>query len=267
MLTDDSDSSIFGAIYRFGSQYVVAFRGTLLTWRTLKQDITMNLQFLFEQHKLQNSSRVEKALRAVRELVDRAGAANVLLAGHSLGSIIALLVGRNIAKMGFLVETYLFNPPFSSLSIPLDLLIKNKIIKFGLRFLRDTIRAVLSAGLLNYQPSQLDQNDPFTMLMSWTPHLFVNQKDLICSQYISYFEHRRTMASVGASAIGRIATQTSVRRIFAAVARGTITEPYHLLPTAYLVKNLDETRKASKAHKLEQWWSRSLAVHRELQNF
>ncbi|KAK1366465.1 hypothetical protein POM88_042026 [Heracleum sosnowskyi] len=113
VLIDDSDSSIFGAIYKFESplntscKCVVAFRGI---------------------------NRCEK-------LVDDAGAANVWLAGHSLGSLIALLVGRNMVKMGFLVETYLFNPPFASLSRLVERIIKKQISKFMARIIGDVIRA------------------------------------------------------------------------------------------------------------------------------
>ncbi|KAK1364621.1 Lipase, class 3 [Heracleum sosnowskyi] len=268
LLIDDSDSSIFGAIYKFESplntscKYVVAFRGTLIKWRTVKQDIKLDLHYVFSQYKLQNSSRVAKALKAVKKLVDDAGAANVWVAGHSLGSLIALLVGRNMVKMGFLVEAYLFNPPFSSLSIPLERLIKNKILKFGARIIGDLIRAGLSLGLLGHQASQVD--NPFIKLSGWTPHLFVNPKDLICSQYIPYFEQRKTMVSIGASTIGKMGTQISVMSII--TSRSLATEPYHLLPTAYLVTNLDKTLKTKKSHRLAQWWSDSFIGEPELQN-
>lgn len=269
LLIDDSDSSIFGAIYKFESpllntscKYVVAFRGTLIKWRTVKQDIKLDLHYVLSQHKLQNCSRVVKALKAVKPLVDDAGAANVWLAGHSLGSLIALLVGRNMVKMGFLVETYLFNPPFSSLSIPLELLTKNRILKIGARIIGDVIRAGLSLGLLGNQASQVD--NPFIKLSGWAPYLFVNPKDPICSQYVSYFEQRKTMVSIGASTIGKMGSQISVMSIV--TSRSLATEPYHLLPTAYLVTNLVKT-KTKKSHALAQWWSESFTGELELQNF
>ncbi|KAL8110546.1 GDSL esterase/lipase At4g10955-like [Apium graveolens] len=269
VLIDDSDSSIFGAIYKFESplntsscKYVLAFRGTVIKWSTIKQDIKLDLHYVFSQHKLQNSSRVAKALRVVKILVDQVGAANVWLAGHSLGSLIALLVGRNMVKMGFLLETYLFNPPFSSLSIPLELLIKNKILKFGARLIGDVIRAGLSLGLIGHQASQVD--NPFIKLSGWTPYLFVNPKDPICSQYVAYFEQRKAMVSIGASTVGNMGTQVSVMSIVA--SRSLATEPYHLLPTAYLVTNLNKT-KTKKSHKLSQWWSESFTGELELHNF
>ncbi|KAK1364624.1 Fungal lipase-like domain containing protein [Heracleum sosnowskyi] len=265
VLIDDSDSSIFGAIYKFESplntscKYVVAFRGTLIKWGTVKQDITLNLHYIFSQHKLPNSSRFAKALIAVKTLVDDAGAANVWLAGHSLGSLIALLVGRNMVKMGFLVETYLFNPPFASLSRLVERIIKKQISKFMARIIGDVIRAgILSLG----QASQVD--NPFIKLASWTPHLFVNPDDLICSHYIPYFEQRKTMVSIGASTIGKMGTQISVTSIITSLSLAT--EPYHLLPTAYLVTNLAKNLTNKEVHGLAQWWSDSFIGEPELQN-
>ncbi|KAK7846142.1 gdsl esterase/lipase [Quercus suber] len=79
----DNNDSIFGAIYEFKypnpapsfPQYVIAFRGTLMkkeivTWRQIKLQVTMS------------------------------GGARVWLAGHSLGSAMALFAGKNMAKMG-----------------------------------------------------------------------------------------------------------------------------------------------------------------------
>lgn len=107
MLIDDSDSSIYRAIYKFESplnrscKYVVAFGGTIIKWRTIKQDIKLDLHYVFSQHKLQNSSRVAKALKAVKTLVDDAGATNIVwLAGHSLGSLSGPKHGKNGISRG-----------------------------------------------------------------------------------------------------------------------------------------------------------------------
>ncbi|KAL8095742.1 hypothetical protein AgCh_036936 [Apium graveolens] len=140
------------------------------------------------------------------------------------------------------------------------LLVENMILKLGARIIGDVFRAGLS--VLGHQVSQAD--NPFIKLSGWTPYLFVNPKDPICSQYVPYFEQRKTMVSIGASTIGRMGTQVSVMSIVSSRARAT--EPHHLLPTAYLVTNLVKT-KTKKSHKLAQWWSESFTGEIELQNF
>lgn len=158
VLLDDSDFSIYGVIYEFESppktysklnrpQYVIALRGTLLKLESFCQDIILDVEVACFQNKLQDCSRVEKALKVVKELVDDTGAENVWLAGHSLGSAIALTVGRKMVKMGFHLETYLFNPPFSSVGTALELIIKNKILKYGARIMVSALKVGLSVRL------------------------------------------------------------------------------------------------------------------------
>nr|XP_017256733.1 PREDICTED: GDSL esterase/lipase At4g10955-like [Daucus carota subsp. sativus] len=264
-LSDDTDASIFGAIYKFESplntfstlhppRYVIAFRGTVLKPETIYQDIKLDLEVTCLQNKLQYCSRAEKALEAVEELIDDVGAEDVWLVGHSLGSAIALIVGRNMVKLGFHLETYLFNPPFSSAATALEHLIKNKILKHGARIMGSLLKVGLSASLTGHHHAK---DNHFSLLSSWTPYLFVNPRDLICSEYIPYFEHRKTMKFMGASRIGKRASQISLGSIATSWALGYKTEPYHLIPTACVVINKNMTRKPGDAHALAQWWTES----------
>ncbi|XP_075649826.1 GDSL esterase/lipase At4g10955-like [Castanea sativa] len=117
-LVDINKNSIFGAIYEYKypnpspsfPQYVIAFRGTILKKEMVLRDGKLNLNCFL--NKLHKSSSFQLAM--VRILVTMSGGARVWLAGHSLGSAMALLVGKNMAKMGDFLETYLFNPPFLS---------------------------------------------------------------------------------------------------------------------------------------------------------
>ncbi|KAL8095740.1 GDSL esterase/lipase At4g10955-like [Apium graveolens] len=262
VLQDDSDLSIYGAVYEFKSplkaysklhppRYILALRGTLLKLGTLYQDIILDVEIACFQNKLQDCPRVIKALQVVKELVDDAGAENVWLAGHSLGSAIALTVGRKTVKMGFHLETHLFNPPFTSLRIALDLITKNKILKHGARIMASALKVGLSVSLKGHH--RTDDNH-FGVLSSWTPYLYVNPRDPICSEYIPYFRHRKTMKYIGASRIGKCATQISLGGIITSCALGYSTETYHLIPTAYLVINKNEN---TDAHALAQWWTQS----------
>lgn len=264
VLVDESDFSIFGAIYEFKfpintfdklhpPRYVVAFRGTLTDPDTRLQDLKLDFQFVFVQNRLQNSPRVKRALNVVQELVHNAGAENVWLAGHSLGAAIALVVGRNLFKMGFDLESYLFNSPFSA--APLEQ-IKNDELKHGARIFGSVIKAGLSVVLTGHRQRPEEEDQAFTVLSGWTPYLFVNRDDPICSEYIGYFEHRETMLSIGAAGIGKLATQHSVGSIVTC-ALGCSTEAFHLLPTACLVINNTESQSITQAHGVEQWWTQS----------
>ncbi|XP_034711551.1 GDSL esterase/lipase At4g10955-like [Vitis riparia] len=121
VLIDDKDSSIYGVVYEFkhtnpnnlpecAPKCVIAFRGTILKSRSAKQDMKLNIKLLTaELHK--DNSRFKPALDAVKEVVQEAEPANIWLAGHSLGSAIAMLVGKSMAQEKYL-KTFLFNPPF-----------------------------------------------------------------------------------------------------------------------------------------------------------
>jgi pimeloyl-ACP methyl ester carboxylesterase len=99
----DNDGTIFCAIYRHNNyplsapnipSYVIAFRGTI--WKhvkTMLRDMKANIRCIFND--LHNDSRFERAMGWVEEKVRLAGARNVWLAGHSLGSAMALLAGKN----------------------------------------------------------------------------------------------------------------------------------------------------------------------------
>lgn len=133
-LIDDADSSIFGAIYEFrppkfiqnassAPKIVIALRGTLLKMQDIKLDWDMFL------NALERTSRYEIAMRAVEEMVSADASPNLWLAGHSLGSAIAMLAGKNMAERGIDLQTFLFNPPFPS-DIPIELIEREKLKRF-----------------------------------------------------------------------------------------------------------------------------------------
>ncbi|XP_038987573.1 GDSL esterase/lipase At4g10955-like isoform X3 [Phoenix dactylifera] len=234
-LVDVDDFSIFGAIYEFKSPSSI------------------------QNSSNGNAPKFVIAFRAVRNLVS-AGGQNVWLAGHSLGSAITTLAGKNMAKTGINLRTFLFNPPF--ISAPLER-IKEEKVKQGIRIAKSFITAGLAVAVRGHDNSS---EGSFAMLASWVPNLFVNPADVICSEYIGYFEHRKTMEKIGAGHIEKLATQTSgrhmVRSLFLSEP-GKESEPLRLLPSARLTRNLSPSPDFRQAHGIRQWWEPDLNLQCE----
>ncbi|KAK2371998.1 hypothetical protein P8452_45413 [Trifolium repens] len=270
------DSSIFGAIYEFKPQpsmcndtlhksprYVIAFRGTQFKLdSSFIRDIELDLKII--KHGLHEASRSKIATEAVRKMVASVGdnVSNIWLAGHSLGSSIALHAGKTMAKSGKFIESFLFNPPFPSIN-PLDQIIKSEKAKQVVRFGGSLIRA--SPGAMNSDKKR-SSHDSFSALSAWIPNLFVNPSDHICSKYVEYFEHRRKMEKYGFRKIGNLATQNSVRSHMMS-AFGKESEPLNLIPSAILTLNLTPQHDCLKAHRLNQWWQPDLQLESKLHKY
>ncbi|CAJ2650736.1 unnamed protein product [Trifolium pratense] len=270
-LIDDVDSSIFGAIYEFKPQpsmyndtlhksprYVIAFRGTTIKPESFLRDMELDLTIL--RHGLHLTSRAKIATEAVRKTVlDRVGGngSKIWLAGHSLGSSIALHAGKIMAKSD--IESFLFNPPFPS--APINQIIKSKKLKQGIRFGGSVVK--LGVGFITLDSDKRrSSNDSFSALSGWIPNLFVNPSDYICSEYVAYFEHRSKMKKYGAGWIEKRATQISVGCEFMR-AVGMESEPLHLIPSAILTVNLTRQKNRIKAHGIDQWWKPNLQLKSE----
>lgn len=273
-LVDDVDSSIFGAIYEFrppssqandtlyrSPRYVIAFRGTLTKSHSVSRDIELDIRFI--QQGLHQSSRSEIAIQAVRNMVATVGDSNVWLAGHSLGSAMAMFAGKAMAKNGIFIESFLFNPPF--VSAPIEK-IKDERVKHGIRI----AGSVLTAGLTLAMRAKQHQRDlplePFAALSAWVPCLFVNPSDHICSEYIGYFEHRRKMSDIGAGFIERLATQNSLGGLLMG-AFGKEAEPLHLIPSASLTVSVTPAADFREAHGIHQWWKPDLCLQHKIYNY
>ncbi|KAI3914283.1 hypothetical protein MKW92_049692 [Papaver armeniacum] len=188
-LMDDVDWSIFGAVFEFkpksnnydypkgAPRYVIAFRGTVLTEDTAVRDILLDINVFMNN--LHHKSRFGVAMQAVEKMVSLSGASNIWLAGHSLGSAIAMLAGKTMAKRGILLVSYLFNPPFVA-------------------FLFENIG---TSRWLTYGKKDNQEKQPPEHLCKdlslWVPNLFLHPADVICSGFIKYFELREKMRSSG----------------------------------------------------------------------
>ncbi|XP_077227136.1 GDSL esterase/lipase At4g10955-like isoform X2 [Tasmannia lanceolata] len=263
-LVDDADLSIFGAIYELKSptsdqnhsaaqapRFVIAFRGTIIKLDSFLRDLKLDLLFILNAfHK---TSRSKIAMQAVRNLVSDVGNSNIWLAGHSLGSALAMHTGKNMAIVGDFLKTFLFDPPF--VSAPIER-IKTEKLKKRIRIASSLITAGLTVAMKGRHASPSSENS-FTKLSEWSPHLFVNPADIICSRYVGYFKHREEMEKIGLGGIERLATQNSIRDLFL-TAFGRESKLLHLIPSAKLTVNLTPSPYLRRAHGIRhgirQWW-------------
>ncbi|PWA47077.1 alpha/beta-Hydrolases superfamily protein [Artemisia annua] len=259
-LIDDADSCVFGAIYKSKHppsqdipSYVVAFRGTLTKGNAFTRDLELDIHII--KNGLHQTSRFETAMQAVKNLVaSQTSKSNIWVTGHSLGSAMALLAGKRMAKEKIFLDSYLFNPPF--LSAPLEN-IENPNIKHGIRIASSFLTAGLAvaAKIKNAnQQRNTTPEDSFLALAGWSPCLYVNPMDHICSEYIGYFEHRKKMDEIGAGGIERLATQHSISGVFLNAIGKESHEALHLLPSANLTINLSPAIDFKDAHGIHQWW-------------
>ncbi|KAL4594797.1 hypothetical protein ACB092_12G045000 [Castanea dentata] len=167
----DNNDTIFGAIYEYiypnaapsFPQYVIAFRGTLLKKETVLHDGKLKPQLLPQQ----TSQEFQLQLAMDCVLVTMSGGARVWLTGHSLGSAMALLAGKNMAKRGYFLATYLFNPPF--LSFPKEGAVKDEIVRFLIRSASSVVtlvRAGLSGAINGRQHHETEEHEPFNVPLS-----------------------------------------------------------------------------------------------------
>lgn len=164
-----------------------------------------------------------------------------------------------IKHYGVHLETYLFNPPFASAPIGK---ITNEKVKLGLRLANSVLTAGLALAVNAGGGSNDDKGrevpDPFTVLATWVPYLFLNPADPICAEYGGYFKHREDMERIGAGKIGRIATKYSIGSILS--GKKMECEATHVVPSAYLTINATPCQSFKEAHGIHQWWRQDLQL-------
>ncbi|XP_004511510.1 GDSL esterase/lipase At4g10955-like [Cicer arietinum] len=271
-LVDDVGNSIFGAIYEFkppssmynntlhrGPRYVIAFRGTMIKVSSFMRDIRLDLKLL--KNGLHRTSRSKIAIEAVKNTVVSVGSSNLWLAGHSLGSGMALLAGKTMAKNGVFIETFLFNPPYAYAPVAR---IRNRKWKRRIKFAGSMLTAGFAIAMKDKKNSTFDS---FVALPNWIPCLFVNPHDYICSGYVEYFEQRRKMEEIGAGSIEKIATQNSVVSLMMSALFDKDSEPMHVIPSANVTENLTPQQNFIEAHRLNQWWKPDLHLESKLYKY
>ncbi|KAG7603293.1 Fungal lipase-like domain [Arabidopsis thaliana x Arabidopsis arenosa] len=264
ILYDAFDDSIYGAVFQnminyentpdsivVPPRYVIALRGTV---PSDVSDWIHNSRIVLE--KLHGGGKHMHVIRKIYSLVAKHGNTAVWIAGHSLGAGLALLVGKDMAMSGLPVEAYIFNPPISL--IPLEQCGNHKL-NCVYRLTRDLFKAGI-AKVLDLDEGQ--EGPRYKNLASWRPHLFVNQSDVICSEYIGYFNHVVTMTEAGLGEISRLASGYSVRRMLFGdgVNWSSSSTPDHLhfLPSAFMIVNKTEASEFYNKHGIHQWWNHML---------
>ncbi|KAG7610238.1 hypothetical protein ISN44_As05g022610 [Arabidopsis suecica] len=161
-----------------------------------------------------------------------------------------------MAMSGLPVEAYIFNPPISL--IPLEQCVNHKL-NCVYRLTRDLFKAGI-AKVLDLDEGQ--EGPRYKNLPSWRPHLFVNQSDVICSEYIGYFNHVVTMTEVGFGEISRLASGYSVRRMLFGDGENwsssSTPDHLHFLPSAFMIVNKTEASEFYNKHGIHQWWNHML---------
>ncbi|CAN8265012.1 unnamed protein product [Cochlearia groenlandica] len=265
-LIDQHDSSIYGAIFeyklnhlyqnaphlKYVPRYVIAFRGTNLGPETRICDVKLDIRCFFNC--LDKGARFLHAVEAIRTMV--AKHKNIWLAGHSLGAGLALLAGKTMIKDNVFLETYIYNPPISSM--PLEKIIKSRKLKGIIRIAESVVKGTLALVLKELMEQQ---DDPKTAL--WIPYIYVNPFDIICSEYIGYFKHKTYMCKIGASEIETHSSKYSVRSRLSEIRKKgkssvKSTEPIHHLSAADMIVN--RTKSSVSAHGLQQWWEQDSAL-------
>ncbi|KAG7551727.1 Alpha/Beta hydrolase fold [Arabidopsis thaliana x Arabidopsis arenosa] len=262
-LYDARDGSIYGAVFQnvinyentpdsiVPPRYVIALRGTAPTMN----DVLHNIRVPFET--LNHGGRSKHVIEEIRYFVAKHGNTAVWIAGHSLGAGLALLAGKNMAMSGLPVEAYIFNPPISLM--PIEQYGYNHTLNCVYRFTRDIIKAGI-AKVLDLDEGQ--EGPRYKNLVSWRPHLFVNQSDVICSEYIGYFNHVVNMTEAGLGEISRLASGYSVRRMLIGDGENwsSSSSPDHLhfLPSAFMMVNKTESSEFYDNHGIHQWWNHML---------
>ncbi|XAR61342.1 hypothetical protein NMG60_11035019 [Bertholletia excelsa] len=260
---EDSVDSIFGAIFKFkfpplGSNgidqdqlpptYVVAFRGTMTD-----KDLMLDLKLIFGG--IQRRYRVQCAIKAIKSIA-RADT-NIWVAGHSLGSTVGHLAGKEIFKANpeAKIDYYLFNPPFPSLFVPsLEILKINSEVKHVLHYSRSCI--INGIDCLQNDRCQRNELDKlFAELSQWVPNLFLNLSDPICAVYVGYFNRRKEMGSrAGSRRIEGRAARISVQALMKHAMGFKNWGPEHLLPSAHLTIANNPSGEFLRAHALQEGW-------------
>ncbi|KAJ0236265.1 Fungal lipase-like domain-containing protein [Hirschfeldia incana] len=267
-LINENDESIYGAVFEFTNyqnirhsgvppSYVIAFRGTMLKFKTWFKDLKDGFLSLFNS--LNNGSRCNRAIQTIEKYTTDERA-SVWLAGHSLGAGIALLAGKTMAKRGSPLETYAFNPPHSS--FPIEKLIDFGVFKGVFRFTESLFKGAIAVVL-----SDSLQHDPG--LAAWTPYVYVNPSDIVCAEYVGDLKHKNRMADIWLGKIESIGAGISIKSKLLGIEEG---EPIQLLLSADITVNMNEPTVAEadnvlkrlwyefkEAHALAQWWEENSA--------
>ncbi|KAK3127210.1 hypothetical protein QOZ80_7AG0569850 [Eleusine coracana subsp. coracana] len=257
---------IYGAIFEYvppkgtrhrhplAPRYIVAFRGTMPTDPTTAVGdfyLDVNVVLNRQHDRLRFSHARERVWKLVDDAADSVG--DIWLAGHSLGSSIALDVGRDMAMAGCYLRTLLFNPPQVSLAPVAGKLHMAEEAKRDLYFTSYFVKQVL-LGETVLRRHKEHAEVLFEQLSPWVPELYVHQRDVICSGFIDYFQQRELVKQrfprLARSSAPALASRDMVHFLCAELGFRETNELPHLLPSARLWIN---SSTQGDSHELRQW--------------
>lgn len=249
----------------------IVLRGTLPLpqfVRDLGADAEIGLEILPESKRVMQCQ--DLILKVVNDFLDQGRSQDqICMAGHSLGAGIALLIGKHLVSAHDIhIDTHLFNPPLLTLAtIATGEFLPGKRVQ---RLLDATVRRLVRKLYDEMEASgvgTLHHNDPmdsveaeekldaewkeFKKLRNWIPHFYLNPSDIICLQYIRYYEKQHEMATeenVEKSKQARI-----TRRVFKKWFGKDVNIISNVVPSADVWISRQYKTNLLLAHSLKQW--------------
>ncbi|KAG6550256.1 hypothetical protein Mapa_008216 [Marchantia paleacea] len=236
--------------------WVVAIRGTEpVALPDLHNDLKIVLEML-------HTSSLSRLLEAViRRLGAEHGYSNVCVTGHSLGAAAGLLVCRRLALKGCPVESHFFNPPFATLESLvcscgriMTSVLSEKFMAICVNALEELYEAgnhmrdkVLHAVGDAHMRSKALAEFKALAAAKWSPYLYLNEHDLVCSEYLSHFSNT-AHRSVDEDWKKWYSPVTEIYRNFLGDP-----ETFHLIPAAVLCTIKKYPVRRVSAHMLWNW--------------
>ncbi|KAG0580712.1 hypothetical protein KC19_4G193500 [Ceratodon purpureus] len=273
-------------------EYVVAIRGTIIqsNRRSFLQNIRHEEDMWADAKVVSEivhaaTDLYEPVFRLVLAIYQQCGS-SVWVTGHSLGAMIALLATRKLAlsEERIVLPTHLFNQPNVSLDVVAKIVAEssikgikkvfkpivseqiqeaigeywNEIDAKVTKHLRKWTEKIADKVAPNYG-EQLKQESRDLVSRGYSPYLYVNPEDPICSEYIRHFRVSHP-AGLRATLPSAIMSKSSV--VLQMLSVNAYTS--HLVPQGHLIVN-NWALGPKQAHKLHQWYlypTKDLKVHR-----
>jgi hypothetical protein len=242
-------------------KYVIAIRGTI---KTRYDDYRAGLKIMMETLH-EDTHLYEPIVRLILAIYEHHGhVQHVCVAGYSLGAALALLATRRLALEHEIsnLETHLFNPPFLTSDVLLkkvamgvvngvsdaaSMVTRSCRVKGFVRATGAAVAGICDSAVrhvaekvpsVNRHNKQMESECKELQRKGYVPNLYLNPKDTVCNEYLSYF------SKLGSSVPPFASTASS----FVFKSRSN-----HLIPAANLHIN-HWAEGFYEAHKLHQWY-------------
>jgi hypothetical protein len=244
--------------YNGAPRLAIVLRGTIpYKVADLLLDLKVGAALLEEDERFRRCGDLIRAV--IQDFRNRNGGPNeICIAGHSLGAAIALKVGIDLKLRGTSIETHLFNPvmltyvsiltgqflPGESTSIintedDADGVHRRNSSGFGASLRTRLLKVVLPKALSK-------EWNEFERLHDWSPHFYLNPRDLVCLQYLKFYRRRRHR---DATPLNVVDPQGVMTRLFGEDGKYL----RNVVPSANLYISHKFEGNLVLAHSLKQW--------------